>query len=208
MTKTVGPLLLTILGLGLFLPEPGWYSIGPVYNAPPGVSLVASLGLVCLLAEVVMVTASWRDATEPGSSDGRVVAVTGAALAFASLYLAFPVGCNVASSCPGDPVGTWSTVWPNVASLVAGMSLFAWGFGRWKSRAAAMPALGMGLVFSGLITLMFGLLLGYTVFCPAGGCRPLTFGEWWSVFWPDVVADAVGVSFVVSGLGIEIRFGW
>ncbi len=125
-------------------------------------------------------------------------------LAFAAQFIPSPVGCNLTSSCPADPMGAWSTIWPNVLSTCLGVVLLTTGYGRLRSRNGVLPGLGVGLVIGDFFVLVQGLTVGYTTSCPANGCLPLTASQWWSLFWPDVIADMLGTAFMIAGSAILI----
>jgi hypothetical protein len=135
------------------------------------------------------------------SSSGVPVAMIaiGFALAVFSPFIAFPVGCNLANSCPADPVGWWSTAWPNVLSLDLGIVLIGGGFGRRGSERSLSVPLGLSLILSGIVLLGLGLSVGYMTSCPANGCPPLTESQSWALFWPNVIADSLGVALLVAG---------
>jgi hypothetical protein len=142
--------------------------------------------------------------------DSRALKVTYAAiflglwLALAAQFIPFPVGCNLASSCPADPEGAWSTMWPNALSTCVGVVLVTAEYGRLRSRDAALRGLGMGLIVSGIFLLVWGLSIGYVTSCPANGCPPLTASQWWSLFWPDVIAEMLGIACIAAGSAILI----
>jgi hypothetical protein len=135
-------------------------------------------------------------------------------LAFASQFIPFPVGCNldawpynltnVFHGCPASPEGVWSTIWPNALSTCVGVVLVTTEYGKLRSRDAVLPGLGVGFMVSGFLLLIQGLTIGYFTSCPANGCLPLTAGQWWSLFWPDVVADTMGTALILAGSAILI----
>jgi len=57
----------------------------------------------------------------------------------------------------------------------------------------------MGLIMGGLVLIAFGSSFGYMTTCPAFGCPPLTSAQWWSLFWPNVLAKIIGASQIVVG---------
>ncbi len=197
-------------GVFLFLPYAGWYRQGTGFPPPIWISLIAASGILCLLIASGVVLTSYKDADHPvretgpvqAESNGPRVAIVAAAfgfvLALSAPFIVFPVGCNTAP-CYMNPQGAWSTIWPNVLTLDLGFVLVAWGWGASRSRRLSLPGLGIGWVLGGIALLMLGLLIGYSTGCPVNGCPPLTTSEWWSLFWPDVIADSLGVLLVFVG---------
>ena len=135
---------------------------------------------------------------QDGSRVGIAAAAFGGVLALSALFIAFPVGCNTAP-CYMDPQGAWTTIWPNVLTLDIGFVLAAWGWGVSRSRRLSLPGLGIGSILSGIVLLMFGHLIGYTMFCGPYGCPSLTLSGWLSLFWPDVIAESLGGLLIVVG---------
>ena len=139
-----------------------------------------------------------RQAELNGSRVAIAAAAFGFALALSATFIVFPVACNTAP-CYMNPQGAWSTIWPNVLTIDLGFVLVAWGWGVSRSRRLSLPGLGIGSIQSGIVLLMFGHLIGYTMFCPANGCPSLTLSGWLSLFWPDVIAESLGVLLIVVG---------
>src|SRR5207245_7827494 len=133
------------------------------------------------------------------TSDAELI--LGASLIVSSFLVVFPVGCNIASSCPASPFGWWSTFWPNVLAFVVGMMVAAWGLAA-RSTRQPLQALGAALVIDGTIMITLGYSVGYETHCPANGCPPLTAGQWWSLFWPDVIAGVLGVVLIAAGFAL------
>ena len=142
-----------------------------------------------------------------GKRVGIVAAAFGVILALSAQFIVFPVGCNIGTSCPASPGGVWSTIWPNVLTLNLGFVLVGWGFGASRSGRLSLPGLGIGWILGGIVLLMLGLLIGYSTWCPASGCPPLTSGGWWSLFWPDVIADSLGVLLIIGG-SLLVKLRW
>jgi len=180
-------------------------------------SFIASLSILCLLGSAVIALGSFRRPDEDSHTSQRTLAAVylGLFLAFAAPFIPFPVGCNldawpynltnVFHGCPASPVGVWSTIWPNALTTCVGVLLVTTGYGKLRSRKAVLPGLGMGLIVSGFVLLVWGLSIGYFTSCPANGCPPLTGSQWWSLFWPDVVADILGIVCMAAGLVILIE---
>lgn len=215
MLRALASLTLAIVG-GTFFSlssigySPGFYDLGAVG------SFIAAISILCLIGAAVVAMGSINLPTEVarGPGIGYAAVVLGLCLAFASQFIPFPVGCyldawpynltNVHHGCPASPEGVWSTIWPNVLTACVGVMLTTWGYLKTRSRKAGLPALGLGLMISGLLLLLLGLSVGYTAMCPANGCPPLTASQWWSLFWPDVVADVLGTGLMAAGLVILI----
>ena len=78
----------------------------------------------------------------------------------------FPVGCNmqtwfnphpnISSGCPADPMGTWSTIWPNVLLLELGLVFASIGLASAKPDRSPLVGAGMGLIMGGLVLIAFG----------------------------------------------------
>lgn len=121
----------------------------------------------------------------------------------------FPVGCNmqtwfnphpnISSGCPADPMGTWSTIWPNVLLLELGLVFASIGLALAKPERSPLVGAGMGLIMGGLVLIAFGSSFDYMTMCPEGGCPPLTSTGWWSLFWPNVLAKIIGASQMAVG---------
>jgi len=182
-------------------------------------SFIAALSILCLLGAAVVALRSFRTPEDDSQASQMTLAAVylGFFLAFAALFIPFPVGCNldawpynltnVSHGCPASPEGVWSTIWPNALATCVGVLLVTAGYGKLRSRNAVLPGLGMGLIVSGFALLVWGLSIGYSTMCPANGCPPLTGSQWWSLFWPDVVADILGVVCMATGSVILIT-GW
>lgn len=121
----------------------------------------------------------------------------------------FPVGCNlqtwfnhtnVSHGCPASPVGTWSTIWPNVMLLDLGLVFASIGLASAKPDRSPVVGAGMGLMMGGLILFALGHSSGYITTCTPNGCLPLTSAEWWSMSWPNVLAEIIGPSQIVVGI--------
>ena len=180
-------------------------------------SFIGALSILCLIGASVVALRSFRTPDEVSHASQTTLAAVylGLFLAFAALFIPFPVGCNldawpynltnVFHGCPADPEGWWSTMWPNALSTCMGVLLVTTGYGKLRSRNAVLPGLGMGLIVSGFALLVWGLSIGYFTSCPANGCPPLTGSQWWSLFWPDVVADILGIICMAAGLVILIN---
>jgi hypothetical protein len=194
--------------------------IGGLFNSgglpiPPAISLIIAAGVFCLLIAVTIGLTSFKgDSGAASATDtsqnvsirsmGKTEVAIGIVLVFAAPFIIFPVGCNLAVSCPADPAGTWSTIWPNVLTLDLGLMLVAWGFGRKMPRRLSLMGLGFGGVLSGVVLGLYGSSISYWTSCPASGCPPLTAGVWWSLFWPDVIAESLGVLLVLSGTALVL----
>jgi hypothetical protein len=168
---------------------------------PLPVTAIADLGVLCLLIASRMVLTSYVDAGSPvpGPRRGNRASLLGIVLTLSALFIIFPVGCNISNGCSMSPEGTWSTIWPNTLMLILGFVLAAWGWGASRSRRLSLPSLGIGMIPGGLVVLMLALRTGYTTFCPANGCLPLTAREWWSLYLPNVIAGSLGVLLIAIG---------
>lgn len=125
--------------------------------------------------------------------------VLGIVLVVSGPWIVFPIGCGFAISCPASPEGWWSTNWLNVLVFDLGVVLVGWGIGVWRSGRSFSVPLDVALTFSGIVFVVLGLSVGYSTSCPGNGCPPLTASQWWNLFWPDVIADTLGVILVVVG---------
>jgi hypothetical protein len=200
--------LVAFAALGTFL----MYGMGSAMLAssmPSEDSPFMLAGAVCLLAAaysgVVLVrvrdAASWKKLT--------LVTSLGMVITVVAIFTPFPVGCNlqtwfnphpnISSGCAADPIGTWSTIWPNVLLLEIGLVFASIGLASAKPDRSPVVGAGMGLIMGGLVLIAFGSSFSYMTMCPEGGCRPLTSGQWWSLFWPNVLAQIVGASQIVIG---------
>lgn len=142
----------------------------------------------------------------------RTALVAGLLACIAGLFVAFPVGCNplpVYQGCSADPVSWWSTFWSNIVAFEVGLAVFAWGLGAGRSPRPPAGSLGTALIVDGFVSNFPSLVVGwfqrwkglpyYATSCPANGCAPLTPGQWWSLFWPGVVAGSIGIVLIVAG---------
>lgn len=184
--------------LGTFL----MYGVGQALlpaSMPSTFSPFMSAGAICLLAAayagVLLVTVNDR-----GSRKGLgLLASPGLALVLLAPFLPFPVGCNVWSGCPMSPYGTWSTVWPNMLVLSSGLVLASVGFAAMMPQRSPAVGAGTGMIMSGLALVAFGYSFGYMTSCAANGCLPLTTADWWSLYWPNVLAISSGWILIISG---------
>jgi hypothetical protein len=127
-------------------------------------------------------------------------------------FIPFPISCNlqtwynptnVSHGCPADPWGTWSTVWPNVLLLEVGLLFASIGLASAKPDRSPLVGSGMGLAMGGLALIAFEYsFVFYMTSCAANGCLPLTSAQWWSFFWPNVLAKIIGASQVVVGAAV------
>lgn len=182
-------------------------------------SFIAALSILCLVGAAMTALRSYGtpDGSARASQMTLAAIYLGLLLALVAPFIPFPVGCNldawpynlthVFHGCPADPEGWWSTMWPNALSACIGALLATTGYGRLRSRDAVLPGLGMGLIVGGFTLLAWGLSVGYFTSCPANGCPPLTGSQWWSLFWPDVVADILGTVCMAAGSFILVN-GW
>jgi hypothetical protein len=212
----------TLVAAGVFVlfVYAGWYSGGGGLYPSPFVTAIADLGVLCLLIASRVVLTSYRAASDPvsGPTPGQAdsngqrrrttkVLVFGFVLALSALFIPFPVGCNFAPSCSMSPEGAWSTIWPNILTLNLGFVLVSWAWGVSRSRRLSLPGLGMGMILGGIVLLMLGLRISYATMCGGNGCPPLTASEWWSLFWPDVIAGSLGFLLIVAGSFLMV-FRW
>jgi hypothetical protein len=200
--------LVAFAALGTFL----MYGLGNAMLAtsmPSEDSPFMLAGAICLLAAaysgVVLLrvtgAVSWKELT--------VVTSLGVVVIVLAPLTPFPVGCNlqtwfnphpnISSGCPADPIGTWSTIWPNVLLVEIGLVFASIGLASAKPDRSPVVGAGMGLIMGGLVLMAFGSSFTYITMCPEGGCPPLTSAEWWSLFWPNVLAQIVGASQIVVG---------
>ena len=175
----------------------------------PGAAILTTAGVISMMGASFYAVGLYQRGP-PGPKDPAAyygAVVLGFILILAGQFLSYPVGCNLAGSCPASPEGTWSTIWPNVTLTFIGIVLGTWGFGKARSSASELPGLGLGMAVGGFLLLVSGQSMGYMTMCPSGGCPPLTAGQWWSLFWPDVVAEALGATCIIVGLFIT-ALGW
>lgn len=143
-----------------------------------------------------------------------LTAFFGIALALAAALIQFPIGCNSTGfTCYINPISWWMTFWPNFVTIDVGFFLLSIGAFR-----ATLPApsslsstsarlhlpIGFGLLLSGLILVLPGMGVGFNdpiarTSCPATGCPPPTFQQWWSTYWPNYAALSLGVSLLLVG---------
>ncbi len=188
-----GALLIFLSGVGY---SAGIPRIGTV------LAVTISFGIFCLLAASFIVI-GWSQRESLGSTHlNRFygLLLLGFVLILSGQLIPFPVGCNMGSSCPADPVGTWSTIWPNELVTSIGAVSATWAFGKLKSSASQVIGIGPGLAVDGFLVLVLGLSIGYITSCPANGCPPLTADQRWAIFWPDVIAEWLGAICIVAGL--------
>ena len=165
-------------------------------------------GALCLLAAAYAGVLLVRTTRGQSRRSPRALIWPGIAMVLLSPFLPFPVGCNlqtvfntslVSHGCPASPYGSWSTVWPNVLVLDLGLILTGLCLAERRSDGSPLAGLGMGSMMSGIVLIAFGSSFSYIMFCPANGCAPLTGGAWWSLFWPNVVAESLGAILIVVG---------
>lgn len=197
--------VLSILGLGVFgafflLISGGGFSTG-FPKVGTELSLFATIGILGLVSASALGMRAFevRSGQSPISTIPYALMLSGVSLLLVASFVPFPVGCNSVGQCPANPQGTWSTVWPNAFSMCLGAVFLTSGYGRLRSPTAMVTGLGVGLVIGGLFLLVSGISIGYVTSCPANGCLPLTGSQWWSLFWPDVIAEAIGAVMIVSG---------
>jgi hypothetical protein len=198
--------LIALAAIGYFL----MYGIGEGMfsdSMPSEDSPFMLAGAICLLGAaysgVILLRVndrgSWKKLT--------VVTSLGILITVLAPFIPFPVGCNlqtwfnhtnVSHGCPADPIGTWSTVWPNVLLLDIGLVFTSIGLASAKPDRSPVVGAGMGLIMGGLFLIAFSSF-SYITNCPANGCAPLTSAEWWSLFWPNVLAKIIGASQIVVG---------
>lgn len=213
--RALASLALAIVGGVFFFLSSFGYTQG-FSHLGVGPSLIASFSILCLLGAAVIAIGSINMTIEEARGPGMkyVVVYLGLFLAFASQFIPFPVGCNldawpynltnVFHGCPASPDGVWSTIWPNALTTCVGVLLVTMAYRKTGPRKISLPGLGLGMMISGFVLLVLGLSIGYTTSCPANGCAPLTASQWWSLFWPDVIADVLGTALLISGLMILI----
>ena len=215
LSRALAVLALAVVGVFFFFVSGLGYSSG-FSSEGLLLSFIASLSILSLLGAAVIALRSFRTPEEDSRASQTTIAAVylGLFLAFAAPFILYPVGCNldawpynltnVFHGCPASPEGVWSTIWPNALTTCVGVLLVTTGYGRPRSRRAVLPGLGMGLIVSGFALLVWGLSIGYFTSCPANGCPPLTGSQWWSLFWPDVVADILGTVCMAAGSVILI----
>jgi hypothetical protein len=167
--------------------------------------LFMSVGALCLLSAEYVGTVSLKVTPSParvhpertGLTPTRLTAV-GVAMALLGPFVFLPIGCNT-GQCTMDPTGTWSTIWPNVLVLELGLVLAGLGMAERRPERLRLAGLGFGLIVGGVALLILGSVYSLFTFCPVNGCPPLTGSAWWSVFWPNVVAQSLGAVLVAAG---------
>jgi hypothetical protein len=174
-------------------------------------------GIICMLVSSRLVSTSYKisdrsvgegkplEGDPGGPKIGRFVPALGIVLALSSLFIIFPIGCYVAS-CPADSAGAWATIWPNVLTLGAGLFLTGWGGYARRSPKRSLAGVAIGGISWGVVVLALGLQIGYSTSCLANGCPPLTLGQWWSLFWPDLIADSLGLVLILAGSILLLRW--
>ena len=135
---------------------------------------------------------------------------------FFGLLVSFPVGYNLVSpdkGCAADQVMWWSTFWPNITVVGAGIATICWGIGVRRSSRLPVGSLGGALVIDGLLLNFpfpvvfwqrWGNLPYYATTCLANGCPQLTAGQWWSIFWPGLAAGVAGVCLIIAGSALVL----
>lgn len=122
------------------------------------------------------------------------------------LFAAFPIGCNLAASCLAAPIAWWGTYWANTLAFSVGLLLIAVGIGAYELSRFPLGSVGIALIVVGLFLNSPGMVLPvsqgsiyFMTSCPGKGCSALTFGQWWSIFWPGVVVGVVGATTIFMG---------
>ena len=215
--RAIASLSLAFVGSFFYFISSSGYSPG-FSHLGVGASLIAAFSTLCLLGAAAMALVSIKvPIGEVRAPEMAYVAVLlGLFLAFASQFIPFPAGCNldawpynlanVSDGCPASPEGVWSTIWPNTLTTCIGVVLATTGYGKARQGNTSLPGLGLGLMISSFVLLVLGQSIGYTTFCPANGCAPLTASQWWALFWPNVIADVLGATLIVAGLVLIARW--
>jgi hypothetical protein len=199
--------LIALVGVGAFLLHGVGIGLLPA-SMPSLWSPFMLAGALCLLAAAYAGVLLVRTTGDQSRRSYGSLIWPGIALVVLAPFLPFPVGCNlqtvfntslVSHGCPASPYGSWSTVWPNVLILDLGLILTGLCLAERRSDGSPLAGLGMGLIMSGIVLIAFGSSFSYIMFCPANGCAPLTGGAWWSLFWPNVVAESLGAILIVVG---------
>jgi hypothetical protein len=166
-------------------------------------------GAVCLLVAAYSGVILLR--VNNGGSWKKLTVVTwlGILITVLALLTPFPVGCNlqtwfnptpnISHGCPASPIGTWSTIWPNVLLLDIGLVFASIGLASAKPDRSPVVGAGMGLIMGGLVLIAFGYASGYITMCPENGCLPPTSAQWWSLYWPNALAKIIGAGQIVVG---------
>jgi hypothetical protein len=147
--------------------------------------------------------------------EGAILLLIGIALVIASTLVLFPVGCNSPGfECFQQPSTFWTTYWPNFLAIDAGFVLLA--LGAFRTVGQALPhriPIGFGLLLSGIILLLPSIGLGANApdavsSCNVNGCPPMTSSQFWSLYWYNYAALAVGLSLVLIGTGLVMIGVW
>jgi hypothetical protein len=200
--------LISLAALGTFL----MYGVGggmQPASKPSALSSIMLAGAICLLGAAYSGVILLR-VNNGGSRKKLTVVVTslGILITVLAIFTPFPVGCNlqtwfnhtnVSYGCPASPFGSWSTVWPNVLLLDIGLVFSSIGLASAKPDRSPVVGAGMGVIMGGLVLVAFGSSFSYITSCPANGCPPLTSAQWWSLFWPNILANIIGASQIVVG---------
>jgi hypothetical protein len=169
-------------------------------------------GAICLLGAAYSGVVFLRVSNVRSWNRLTIVTSLGIVIVVLAPFIPFPISCNlqtwynptnVSHGCPANPWGTWSTVWPNVLLLDLGLVFASIGLASAKPDRSPLAGAGMGLAMGGLALIAFGYsFIFYLMMCPEGGCPPLTSAQWWSFFWPNVLAKIIGASQVVVGAAV------
>jgi len=184
--------------------------IGPPSLSLPSVGSPFMLaGEFCLLGAAYSGTLLLKVGNRGSWKKLPIVTSLGIVIMVLAPFIPFPVSCNlqtwfsphpnISSGCPANPMGSWSTIWPNVFLLEAGILFASIGLASAKPERSLLVGAGLGLMMGGFALIAFGSSFTYMTMCPEGGCPPLTSAQWWSLFWPDVTAKIIGASQVVVG---------
>jgi hypothetical protein len=209
--------VIALVAVGVFL----LYAVGSGTGFVP-ISLPSTwspfmlAGALCLLAAayagVLLVRTTGGQSRRSHSS----VIWLGIAMVLLAPFLPFPVGCNLQTvfntshaslGCPASPYGSWSTVWPNVLILDLGLILTGLCLAERRSDGSPLAGLGMGSIMSGIVLIAFGSSFSGITACTAIGCGTLTGGAWWSLFWPNVLAESLGAILIVVGC-VTVFLAW
>jgi hypothetical protein len=83
--------------------------------------------------------------------------------------------------------------------LDIGLVFASIGLASAKPDRSPIVGAGMGLLMGGLVLIAFGSSFTYMTNCPENGCLPLTSAQWWSLYWPNVLAKIIGAGQMVVG---------
>jgi hypothetical protein len=205
--RTIGALI-ALAALGYFLMygygEAMWATSMPSEDSP-----FMLAGAVCLLAAAYVGVVLLRVNTAAPRRKLTVVTWLGVLIVVLAPLTPFPVGCNlqtwfnphpnISYGCSASPIGTWSTVWPNVLLLDIGLVFASIGLASAKPDRSPVVGAGMGLIMGALVLIAFGSSSGGITMCPANGCLPPTSAQWWSLYWPNVLARIIGAGQIVVG---------